>query len=185
MIRSHQTPEWVSAHTFFTTSVRCKHMWKKKNLLVKSWCTQVFPGNGGHVFLCMSEFLFAFTFFYVNSGKENKNIMTGLKEITGCHSSETHACVCREVKLACADMSVWMVTAGGREGAHTCVTHEELTEPFSLMLVLTSSLSNSLSRGTKQPLHDDKKKRNKQNRNIPNSWACGLLCWKSCTMFLT
>lgn len=53
----------------------------------------------------MSEFLFAFTFFSANSGKQNKNIMKGLKEITGCHSSETHVCVCREVKLACARMS--------------------------------------------------------------------------------
>lgn len=123
IIRSHQTPEWVSAHTFLLQACAASTWEKKKSLLVKSWCTQVFPGNGGHVFLCMSEFLFAFTFFYVNSGKENKNIMTGLKEITGCHSSEAHVCVCREVKLACADMSVWMVTAeGGREGTHMCDT---------------------------------------------------------------
>lgn len=41
------------------------------------------------------------------------------------------------------------------------MTHEELTEPFSLMLVLTSSLSNGLSRGTKQPFHDDKEGTNR------------------------
>lgn len=62
--------------------------------------------NGGYVFLCMLEFLFAFTFISTNSGKENKNIMKGLKGITGCHSSETHACVSSKVKLACARTSV-------------------------------------------------------------------------------
>lgn len=83
--------------------------------------------------------------------------MKGLKEITGCHSSETHACVSSEVKLACAPISVCEWRLRGRGGAHTCVAHEELTEPFSLLLVLTSSLSNSPSRVTKQPLHEDKK----------------------------
>lgn len=62
--------------------------------------------NGGYGFLCMLEFLFAFTFFSANSGTENKNIMKGLKGITGCHSSETHACVSSKVRLVCARMSV-------------------------------------------------------------------------------
>lgn len=52
------------------------------------------------VFLSVPEFLFAFTFFPPNRGKENKNIIKGLKEITGCQSSETQS-VCVRVCVVC------------------------------------------------------------------------------------
>lgn len=124
-------------------------------------------GGGMFFFACRNSCLHS-PFSSANNGKENKTIMTGLKEITGCHSSETHACVCREVKLECASMSVWMASAGEGGRVHTHVWHRRSWENH----FLSCSLSNSLSRGTKQPLHGDrkKKKKHKQNRNIPNSW---------------
>lgn len=72
--------------------------------------------------------------FSPNRGKENKNIMKGLKEITGCQSSETQSvsvcvmCVCfYRVKRVCVCLFACKCT--GVACRCTCVRDENLTKP--------------------------------------------------------
>lgn len=73
------------------------HVSTQVSLSPKNSPALVFSARGYVFFFAMPEFLFAFTFFPQIGGNENKNIIKGLKGITGCQSSESqsvYVCLC-------------------------------------------------------------------------------------------